>query len=91
MTREEQIRIYAEEKCILYDEIGFDDEAYSLIVETAEYADRTMIDKAYKWLKENMSRYVSRDDPDKFPYGFPTREFRIDVNFERDFKKAMAE
>lgn len=91
MTREEQIRIYAEEKCILYDEIGFDDEAYSLIVETAEYADRTMIDKAYKWLKENMSRYVSRDDPDKFPYGFPTMEFRIDVNFERDFKKAMTE
>ena len=34
-----------------------------LIVKQAEYTDRTMIDKAYKWLKENMSRYVSRDDP----------------------------
>lgn len=55
MTREEQIRKYAEEKCILYDEVGFDDEAYSLIVETAEYTDRTMIDKVCKLIEENVS------------------------------------
>ena len=54
MTREEQIRKYAEEKCVLYDDIGFDDEAYSLIIETAEYADRTMIDKVCNLIEENI-------------------------------------
>lgn len=55
MTREEQIRKYAEEKCILYDEVGFDDEAYSLIIETAKYADCTMIDKVCNLIEENIS------------------------------------
>lgn len=39
MTREEQIRKYAEEKCILYDSIGFDGDIYSLITETIKWAD----------------------------------------------------
>ena len=39
MTREEQIRKYAEEKCILYDSIGFDGDIYSLITETIKWVD----------------------------------------------------
>ena len=57
----------------------------------AEWEHKRLVEKACEWLRGNMSRYVSRDDPDKFPYGFPTRAFRVDVNFECDFKKAMEE
>ena len=56
-----------------------------------EWEHKRLVEKAYEWLRENMSRYVSKDDPDKFPYGFPTRAFRVSVNFECDFKKAMEE
>ena len=49
MTREQQIRKYAEEKCILYDSIGFDGDIYSLITETV------------KWTDENPKRYSQEE------------------------------
>ena len=57
----------------------------------AEWERQRFVDMACKWLKENLHRYVSRDNPDDFPYGFPTRDFRLDLNFERDFRKTMEE
>lgn len=43
MTREEQIKNYATNNCIQDD---IDDTSYELIVDAAEWADETMLDKA---------------------------------------------
>lgn len=48
MTRNEEIQNYAYNNCINDD---VDDTSYSLIVETARWADETMIEKACKWVK----------------------------------------
>jgi hypothetical protein len=47
-TREEEIQNYAYNNCINDD---VDDTSYSLIVETAKWADETMIEKAREWVK----------------------------------------
>ena len=58
MTREEQIRKYAEEKCVLYDNIGFDGDVFSLVVESIEWADThpseemVSLNKAKDWVKK---------------------------------------
>lgn len=49
MTREEEINNYAYNNCINDD---IDDTSYSLIVETAKWADGTMIEKVYKGLED---------------------------------------
>ena len=80
MTREEQIRKYAEEKCVSYDNIGFDDDVYSLVVETIEWADKhpkkgmVNIDKVCEWLRSNVI----------------IPELGITFN-ENEFRKAMEE
>ena len=51
MKREEEIKNYAYNNCINDD---IDDTSYSLIVETARWADETMIKKACKWLEDNL-------------------------------------
>lgn len=48
MKREEEIQNYAYNNCINDD---VDDSSYSLIVETAKWADETMIKKAREWVK----------------------------------------
>lgn len=47
MKREEQIKNYAINNCIQDD---IDDTSYELIIETAEWADDTMLEKICKWL-----------------------------------------
>jgi hypothetical protein len=57
MRREEEIKKYAEEKCMLYNNIGFDGDIYSLITETINWADENpkeglvSIDKVCKYLE----------------------------------------
>jgi hypothetical protein len=57
MTREEQIRKYAEEKCALCDNVGFDGDVYSLVVESIEWADThpseemVSLNKAKDWVR----------------------------------------
>jgi hypothetical protein len=57
MTREEQIRKYAEEKCALCDNVGFDGDVYSLVVESIEWADAhpsdemVSLNKAKDWVR----------------------------------------
>ena len=86
MTREKQIRKYAEEKCMRYDDIGFDDEAYTLIIETLEWADENpkeglvSIDKACEWLG-------NRDIMEKILH---YRTSLID-DYVKEFRKAMEE
>jgi hypothetical protein len=48
MTRNEEIQNYAYNNCINDD---VDDTSYSLIVETARWADETMIERAREWVK----------------------------------------
>ena len=57
MKREEEIQNYAYNNCINDD---VDDTSYSLIVETAKWADETMIEKARKWLenRHNIEKYL---------------------------------
>lgn len=50
--------------------------------EGAEWADKTMIDKAYKWIKENFENYVGVDVSEYYIY---------DDEFADDFRKAMEE
>lgn len=61
MKREEQIKNYAINNCIQDD---IDDTSYELIINAAKWADDTMLDKACKWLKENLSE---GSDPDNYP------------------------
>ena len=49
MSRDEQIKNYAINNCIQDD---IDDTSYELIIETAKWADETMLDKVCEWLKE---------------------------------------
>lgn len=55
MTREEEINNYAYNNCINDD---IDDTSYSLIVETAKWADETMIDKACEWISQSYTSGV---------------------------------
>ena len=48
MTRNEEIKNYAYNNWINDD---VDDTSYSLIVETAKWADETMIERAREWVK----------------------------------------
>lgn len=48
MKRKEQIKNYAINNCIQDD---IDDTSYELIIETAEWADETMLEKICKWLE----------------------------------------
>lgn len=48
MKREEQIKNYAINNCVQDD---IDDTSYELIIETAEWADNTMLEKICKWLE----------------------------------------
>ena len=79
MTREEQIRNYAINNCIQDD---IDDTSYELIIETAEWADETMIDKACEWLELHIN-------DDKY-YSCIGEETLIPYLIE-DFKQAMEE
>ena len=83
MTREEQIKNYAIINCIQDD---IDDTSYELIVETAKWADETMLDKACKWLNSvDMRMYVIVDHTS-------SNINRFDINkFISNFRKAMEE
>ena len=50
--------------------------------EAVEWADKTMIEKAYKWIKENFENYVGVDVSEYYIY---------DDAFADDFLKAMEE
>lgn len=57
MTREEEIKNYAYNNCINDD---IDDTSYSLIIETAKWADETMIEKAEKWLGNFLEKTIQK-------------------------------
>lgn len=67
MTREEQIKNYAINNCIQDD---IDDTFYELIIETAEWADETMLDKACEYLESvlehDLGYYGAIDFADTF-------------------------
>lgn len=82
MTREEEIKNYAYNNCINDD---IDDTSYSLIVETARWADETMIAKACDWLENNINDYIIIDDY------LGKIQPKISSSMFDNFKKAMEE
>lgn len=84
MTREAEINNYAYNNCISDD---IDDTSYSLIVETARWADKTMIDKACEWMEENIDIYAKVVINPKSHYP----EIVMCDSFEKSFKKTMEE
>ncbi len=83
MTREGQIKNYAINNCIQDD---IDDTSYELIIETAKWADETMLDKACEWLNSaDMRMYVIADHTSS-----NINRFAIN-KFISDFRKAMEE
>ena len=77
MTRNEEIQNYAYNNCINDD---VDDTSYSLIVETAKWADETMIEKACDWIQMNAMKYINSIGGCMY--------FDV-INSTKDFKKAM--
>ena len=84
MTREEQIKHKAEEYRQPYRDGGYrlsSKDVRDAFEEGAEWADKTMIEKAYKWLKNNWREYVYQDGDGVVHFG----------HWESDFRKAMEE
>lgn len=82
MTREGQIKNYAINNCITDD---IDDTSYELIVETAEWADSTIIEKAIKWLKENIDLVAMDTVSARSGY----HQIVMMQDFEQKFREAM--
>ena len=90
MTREEEIRQASIEytmenapKCIggdAFSEVMDGMNRNHAFEEGAKWADKTMIEKAYKWAKENFECYVGADVSEYYIY--------VD-DFVEDFRKAM--
>ena len=83
MTRREEINQQAEEYRQPYRDGGYrlsSKDVRDAFEEGAEWADKTMIDKAYKWLIENMPKYINFEDG-----------FIYEVDMADDFRKAMEE
>lgn len=60
--------------------------------EGAKWADKTMIDKAAKWIIENIDLYAYKLEKKDFPFDYPIVERIVLIdNFYDDFKVAMEE
>lgn len=78
MTREEQIE---QQKFVFYESCSDEDVAKSKgFVDGAKWADKTMIEKACKWLKDNIENYYYLEDCVEY----------FDEMIE-DFRKSMEE
>ena len=83
MTREEQIQKLIDEETGI-DNYGSLD--YQIgVCDGVRLADRTMLDRACKWLKENIDLYAFEGISIKS--GFT--EIKLTDNFEDDFRQAM--
>ena len=79
MKRKEQIENYAYNNCINDD---IDDTSYSLIVETAKWADETIMEKMCAWL-ENIIFEI------EYMYNDNGHTFFDKEKFINDFRKKM--
>ena len=59
-----------------------------VFIQGAEWADKTMIDKACKWLKEHIYEYIAVGNTD---YGKPYDIYLCNEELFDDFHKAMEE
>lgn len=77
MTREEEIVQIADENYSGYSErrLGF--------IAGANWADKTMLDRAYEWLKENIDLYAYESSNTHYP------EIKLTECFEEAFRQAM--
>ena len=80
MTRREEIEKQAEITVFPWDEPQEQNKFQDGFIEGAEWANKTMIDKACEWLKENIWVYINYE-------GCSGEELENDVI--EDFRKAM--
>lgn len=80
MTRREEIEKQAEITVFPWDEPQEQNKFQDGFIEGAKWADKTMIDKACEWLKENIWVYINYE-------GCSGEELENDVI--EDFRKAM--
>lgn len=92
MTREEQIKNYAINNCIQDD---IDDTSYEIIVETAKWADETMLDKARKWFEKTLYIHTEINEDnfwgERKPIDWVTSDHDSVEELVNDFCKAMEE
>lgn len=83
MTRKEEIEKNAEERTLeIFGELDDFQDVTDGFIEGANWADKTMIQKASKWIEENIIDYIEADS---------TRYYVNDKVLIYDFKKAMEE
>lgn len=61
-------------------------------VDGVEYGEKFFIEKALKWIKENIDMYAYKYEKEDFPYDYPLNEkIHLAENFDEDFRTAMYE
>lgn len=80
MTREEQIEKEAHR-------VSYNSDEYGSFIQGAEWADETMIEKAIKWIKENIDLVAMDTVSARSGY----HEIVMMNDFEQKFRKAMEE
>lgn len=87
MTREEEIKKEAKNKYPYIKGLPQTLAHQEIFIEGAKWADKTMVEKACEWLKENIDIYakVVINTKSKYP------EIVMCDTFEKNFKKAMEE
>lgn len=90
MTREEEIQQAMKEsvcETIYSSGYGFTPQATDLLecafTKGAEWADKTMLDKAVRWLKKNIDLYAYESSNTHYP------EIKLTECFEEAFRQAM--
>lgn len=88
MTRKEEIKEAAELKTLLmFGELDDFQDRIDEFIESAKWADKTMIEKACKWLKENIDLVAMDTVNARSGY----HEIVMMNDFERKFREAMEE
>lgn len=81
MTRREEIEQQASLTVFPWDDVREQSKFEEGFIEGAKWADKTMIEKACEWLKNNWREYVYQDGDGIVHFG----------HWESDFRKAMEE
>lgn len=85
MKREEEINIAAKNKYPYIKGLPQSSSHQAIFIEGAEWADKTMLDRACEWLKENIDLYSYNAFNTKSSY----TEITLTDEFETAFRQAM--
>lgn len=83
MKRKEEINIAAKNKYPYIKGLPQSSSHQAIFIEGAEWADKTMLDRACEWLKENIDLYAYESSNTHYP------EIKLTECFEEAFRQAM--